>query len=493
MNSSSSSSRSSSQVLLALLHDEQTGKALKLSTGQMDSTGALTFGAMSGVLGDDLTVASSSMFDPARGPSIGDFGAANSDDGNSPVFLPDSADFGDDQPIAGGPREATLLGQAAYAPVLPQLHTPLPEDVASPVYVEDANRNISGASLPNPFELLDPHVPASMSLSRPIRKGRAVRPRVPDISPGISTDKSSCVSALKLIDQGLLPVWGVVHPRLRTFLKSVLGVFQPRLPADNSPHSPSVPGLERQSSIPAAYFGPNTYSAVEAVGDADNDSDDGWDLQADVVADFGYDFADFGTAASHMVASGSWEQTHTQQEQGPVPRQHMSRGSSESYEGTYEALCREYLDKFTRGADRFARESQLSVRVRDWTERLEPQLSEQESRPSFDMHAYSARFLASLTAVSELRDRDAASVPAATAKSRGTECSVVSFGDVLGAQQPQFEVCRMFLACLQLANHNNVDIVRSGVDLASLDLQLLTEQRSQDIENYRAPSVVVSR
>jgi hypothetical protein len=54
---------------------------------------------------------------------------------------------------------------------------------------------------------------------------------------------------------------------------------------------------------------------------------------------------------------------------------------------SYEALCRAHIERFMRGANAYAAESQLSRRVAAWQGRLEPLLAAEEARPAFDIRA----------------------------------------------------------------------------------------------------------
>ena len=72
--------------------------------------------------------------------------------------------------------------------------------------------------------------------------------------------------------------------------------------------------------------------------------------------------------------------------------------------------------------------------------------------------------------------------------------TVIEFEDVVTVGDEQHDVCRMFLACLQLANNGNVSIARTvdrsenavGIGFSML---LLDPVSRGDIENYRAPSL----
>lgn len=128
------------------------------------------------------------------------------------------------------------------------------------------------------------------------------------------------------------------------------------------------------------------------------------------------------------------------------------------------------------------RETQLSRRVADWTRRLEPLLRQQEVAPMFDIHEYSGRVISRLGDLLRLDPaarhriaRTRLSLPGGARSSEGdpseggggsegaeSKCdddwTSVGFEEVVHGQSSE-EVCRVFLACLQLANMGNVMVV----------------------------------
>ena len=120
----------------------------------------------------------------------------------------------------------------------------------------------------------------------------------------------------------------------------------------------------------------------------------------------------------------------------------LNEGLNQSATSSYEVLCRKYIDNFMRGAENFARETNLSKRVKEWTNKLEPKLKEQEEAPQFDIHQYSDKILNRVSGL--------------TADTNDT--SNIPFYEVVKDQSPA-EVCRLFLACLQLANLGNINVL----------------------------------
>ena len=273
----------------------------------------------------------------------------------------------------------------------------------------------------------------------------------------------------------------------------------------------------------------------------------------------------------------------------------LNEGLSQSQGNTYESICRQHIDSFMRGAEQYARETQLSKRVTDWTNRLEPMLRAQEDAPEFDIHTYSDLVLNEVDAVlrmdphrrlSELglglldltdfenreanishqngsddaagedgvenRDGRRSSLIspdhlAALQSALANDVTVVDFAEIVHAAvrksmvtsspvgglvmvddpeeyrlKTSAEVCRIFLACLMLANMGNLDVVppsatapeggsnsmnsmntdskrvplsASATETAmngygNFAVRLLDHARKKGLETFRAPSVM---
>lgn len=119
----------------------------------------------------------------------------------------------------------------------------------------------------------------------------------------------------------------------------------------------------------------------------------------------------------------------------------------------------------------YARCDELLSRVETWRCRIEPLLELETERHSFDIREYAAHFLDGLGSVSNEIE--------AVEEGANDKFDAVPFEQVLDTSRvagsaSKFEVCRYFLATLQLANHGNVEIVdgQSGLHLRLLDASL---------------------
>ncbi|XP_016091693.1 condensin-2 complex subunit H2-like [Sinocyclocheilus grahami] len=141
---------------------------------------------------------------------------------------------------------------------------------------------------------------------------------------------------------------------------------------------------------------------------------------------------------------------------------HMSRMS-------YEDLVKKSVDLFLVNSQKYAQETALSRRVREWEDGINPHLAAQETRSAFDIHEYGDRIVQSLSSVGVKK----------------------SFAFVVKGKE-NTEACRYMLAALQLANDYTVEIDKSeGLEdsVDTMELTLLTTQRAHErLKTYNAPS-----
>jgi condensin-2 complex subunit H2 len=132
---------------------------------------------------------------------------------------------------------------------------------------------------------------------------------------------------------------------------------------------------------------------------------------------------------------------------------------------TYEEICRQHLASFMSGTEKYVRETDLSKQVSDWQEKLTPLLKQQDAHPPFDIHHYGQEIIDRLEEEQNGASLDQHSRTTKRAKKKrarldpGSEDEeqreTVPF-ETLVEGKSQFEVCRLFLASLQLANNGNV-------------------------------------
>lgn len=168
--------------------------------------------------------------------------------------------------------------------------------------------------------------------------------------------------------------------------------------------------------------------------------------------------------------------------------------ADESGGASFENLCKLHMDNFMQSAEAYARETQLSRRISDWVQKLEPLLVEQDSRRVYDISEYSDKVLckASLCVMSNM-GCGGEEIAAQKSTSNSVAPQLIGFNEIAQGESTH-EVCRIFVACLQLANFGNISI-SGGDGLAGksegFQFSLLSETVNNDVENYRAPSVII--
>ena len=171
-----------------------------------------------------------------------------------------------------------------------------------------------------------------------------------------------------------------------------------------------------------------------------------------------------------------------------VLQQSMTEAGSETGISSFENLCKHHMENFLQSAELYARETQLSRRISAWVTKLEPLLLAEESSRVYDISEYSDKVLckASLCALSSRR----ISEPEPGSLKVDNELNVQQIGfEEITAGESTRDVCRIFVACLQLANFGNISISENCDTDNGFNFSLLSGTRNKDVENYRAPSL----
>lgn len=171
---------------------------------------------------------------------------------------------------------------------------------------------------------------------------------------------------------------------------------------------------------------------IEEVQGYDNDGDDNGD-----------DDDDFGGGVDNEMFLGDADAPDTIE---PMALDGPAEGVVIS---SYEEMVRQYVEGYLTEAQQYAQETDLSRRVRDWEEKIVPVLAQEDTHRPFDIHKYGEEILHSF-------------------KGKPTQ----DF-KVLANRKEPFEICRMFLATLQLANNYNVEITADGVGEEAVDTMRL--------------------
>jgi hypothetical protein len=142
---------------------------------------------------------------------------------------------------------------------------------------------------------------------------------------------------------------------------------------------------------------------------------------------------------------------------------------------SFEELCREHMDQHMLEAEKLSNDAGMAQRVYEWQNSLTPLLDEEEERKPFDIHKYGDDMLNRLEEGEHTVEKDPEDF-------RKIMCK---------ADDTRFDICRMFLATLQLANNGNVLIAaeEGGAATTSLRLSLLSrDMHAARVAEYTAPS-----
>lgn len=168
-------------------------------------------------------------------------------------------------------------------------------------------------------------------------------------------------------------------------------------------------------------------------------------------------------------------------EAGTQPTQYAGAGSgARAAVLSYEELCRRHVEACLEASSSYHEDMELHRRVSEWQSKVEPYLREESRRVPFDIFTYADRLLGSFDDDS---DEHAVAKSKQARRSESGQGATTSLPFAEAAQaSSSYEVCRMFLAALQLTNAGNVELQTSGSlekDDLCLTVNLLERQRKK--------------
>ncbi|XP_048585346.1 condensin-2 complex subunit H2 isoform X2 [Nematostella vectensis] len=329
---------------------------------------------------------------------------------------------------------------------------------------------LSKATSRDPWELLDPHAPKSND-EKPFRKGRPFK-----LPPSILGMAKETKRKRKRTEAN--PSHPVLIP-IHEFCAMAFHSHSSKFPK-NPLKAPAMKEFEylfwveyrrrqeldkKQKKILAQYLTEEQFDELNA---PDPDIDENEPFPQDDYGDIGSNDQD----DDEDEAGGFCDPRHDD-EQAIVnipPMAFEEAAADVLVVSSYEDLVRKYVEGYLMEAQQYAQETDLSKRVRTWENKILPTLEEEEKHAPFDIHKYGEDVLHSFQ-----------------------EERVKPFAEIMKSKKP-FEICRYFLATLQLANNYNVEIsvagmADKGVDTMSLKLLHMTPGHA-GISSYRAPSVI---
>lgn len=211
-------------------------------------------------------------------------------------------------------------------------------------------------------------------------------------------------------------------------------------------------------------------------GDDDDDVDDGYD-------DGGVGYED----------GGDWDQGGGDDRFDSAPASRYMDTSGDDIRNdddpdrplSYDDICRQHIKTFMQGSEKYVRETNLSKQVNDWQVKLTPILKEQDQHPPFDIHTCGRNIIGHLEQETKVKHEELKIKPKRKAHAISEEAKhedeenededevTIPFGEIVGGMS-QYQVCRMFLASLQLANNGNVHLVhgQSAAEQSKVPFQM---------------------
>lgn len=340
----------------------------------------------------------------------------------------------------------------------------------------------------DPWTALDPHA-EDEKLFRPYRRGKANK--APEATPYVAPVPASAASFLEALNTQVLPAaQSASLPALPppSSLAAILAGWVAQLKPAGPRHLRNCRPPQSAGALSGTYFASQfgVFHAAEQKRQQDLRRTVQRDTQqapADLVADPGdcddqlaredYDAENFD--------AGVFSDGEDDEDVLPINmdelNDELNSGGSDS-DGrlsmvvkSFEDLCREYMDQHNMEAEKLSNDAGMTQRVASWQGKLDPILESEELRKPFDIHEYGDELLHRLEA-------------------KGEGAPPAEFRALLH-DSTRYDICRMFLASLQLANGMNVDIVALPAQ-ETIGLVLLNSARHEMLENvvekYRAPS-----
>ncbi|KAJ8023589.1 Condensin-2 complex subunit H2 [Holothuria leucospilota] len=316
----------------------------------------------------------------------------------------------------------------------------------------------------DPWETLDPDEPVTMK-ERPFKKGRCFRlPPSLEKYKGKKRKRTSVRPPLAPLSDFInktfyshsdkLPTQPVKLPSSSEFDSAFWLVYKK--------HEAS---LRREKSIlmkqgqKEADIEEQLYSEQIPEVDIPGVGDDHFDEDGDAGMMGGFDGMEFDDLGAGLDAPGGNE---------------FSQHSGSDLVTDYENLVREYVAAYMASAEEYAQVTELSKRVQQWEDKLTPILKREEEQGFFDIHEYGTTVLSRLQ------------------KCTNKTTDKVQFSKVVEDTEI-YDISRMFLATLQLANNYNVEVSSAGPGETGMDtmkLKLLsTTRHHEEMAEYKAPSL----
>jgi hypothetical protein len=486
--------------MMAALLKEDRGSSFRMNSCRVHASGALVIGSSAGI-----TSALDQLVSPAMAMAMSSMSASQRfqvRSGNGAAGMDFDDDLADDASLGGHDDYAGAAGYDDEPSLEVSFAPPAAAASASLFGVEkhsssalESSMSSTSSAAADPWAMLDPHDPSS-EVNKPTKVGKCFQVPETLAAAGKKTTKAAkgaaaaaaAAAAAKPLAAGgcrqMLQLQGLSYPEFGYVVrreKSRLSAVRKRERALLSGSNAAAEAGGYGSDNDGHYGGGGVDFGV--YGEADDNDDD-----AGYFDDFDAAPADAEGGGLHGGAAGGFGEEQSLE----------IRTLDDAFQRaprSYADMCREHIESFMRGVNQYTNESQLSQRVGEWQTRLAPVLEEQAQRRTFDIREYGHEIMGE---VGEQMDSAKASNRAATKSSRRKSAlldeNVIPLAAVT-AGKPAYDVCRIFLASLQLANEGNLLLhhpENSGdvCGLNDLRVEVLSDVMSEErFDTYLAPSV----
>ena len=468
---------------MAALLKEDRGSSFRMNSCRVHASGALVIGSSAGT-----TSALDKLVSPAMAMAMSSMSASQRLQAQH-APEPNEEDFDDDPGMDfdnAGAADDSFDGHDDYVPPMddgpslndsqaPPFPTAPPASLFGAPKGDALNTSRSSTSSSHstmtvdPWGMLDPHDPSD-EINKPIKVAKCyILPK--RLRPGYDKEKDE-QQAKEALTSGFrvknLKVTGLAYPEFEYIAKRIRKLQAAERRREKA--------LQRNAPDDAEYASDDDDGMVNFGVHGEDTGADGDDFDGDFDVD----------------PSSAFDQDDVGEEVGFVAPLALDDAFRQAPK-TYADMCREHIASFMRGVNEYTNESQLSQRVGEWQTRLGPVLEEQARRRTFDIREYGHEIMGDVAEHLETVKADNQPAKPSKRKSMAKDEEIVPLAAVT-AGKPSYDVCRIFLASLQLANEGNLLLHHpddEGVcGLNDLRVQILSDVMSEErFDQYRAPSV----
>ena len=245
-------------------------------------------------------------------------------------------------------------------------------------FPRETRRSVGLKTACDPFALLDPHSStAAPPRSRPPRYKPAASVQRPSMENKSAVVKLRQIYGEVMADAFLLTSRGEIP-----FTDQIVGRLS-KLARSSARRSPSDATARGIRELPVGSTERTSFEEEEEEERIAVEADDIADDNDDDVGGVGYDEENVEAIDRNNI---QMKYVGSPRTPSLLPTTTVAPASYPPPPQSVNHIREQHNEVFLRSADVFASESELSARVKEWTERIEPRLTAMESRRPFDLH-----------------------------------------------------------------------------------------------------------